>query len=168
MFGADVTNEISANILNTPGYPRFFSILLSIAISIIPVTKIPLNSSPLITTAESLTGLRAPSKYGSENQTTFSTVTRDFMKIMIRIAVIILFVLISVLFPNFDTIIGFMGSALCTTICVILPPIFYLKLFGNEISTKQKVFYYFLIIFSTVIAISGTIAAFLPRSVFTV
>ncbi|POS85454.1 hypothetical protein EPUL_003753 [Erysiphe pulchra] len=168
MFGAEVTNEITANVLNTPGYPRFFSIFLSIAIAIIPITKIPLNSSPLIATAESLTGLRASGKYVSDNQPTLSTVTRDFVKIAMRVAVTILFVLISVLFPNFDTIIGFMGSALCTTICVILPPTFYLKLFGNELSTKQKVFYYCLIIISTVIAIVGTIAAFLPRSIFAV
>ncbi|RKF57690.1 Vacuolar amino acid transporter 1 [Erysiphe neolycopersici] len=168
MFGADVKDEISANILNTPGYPRFFSIFLSIAIAIIPITKVPLYSSPLIATAESFTGLRASGKYGSNNQPTLSTVTRDFMKFALRTGLIILFVLISVLFPNFDTIIGFLGSALCTTICVILPLIFYLKLFGDEISIKQKVLYYCLIIISTVAAVVGTIAAFLPRSLFAV
>ncbi|KHJ33387.1 putative transmembrane amino acid transporter [Erysiphe necator] len=166
MFGNGVTNEISANILNTPGYPRFFSVFLSTAIAIIPITKIPLNSSPLISTVESLTGLKASTKCGSDVHPTISPLTKDLLKASTRVALIILFVLISVLFPNFDTIVGFMGSALCTTICVILPLIFYLKLFGNEISMKQKIFYYCLIAISTAVAISGTIAAFLPKSLF--
>lgn len=43
MFGEDVLDEITANIFLTKGYPRWISILMVIAIAIIPITKIPLK-----------------------------------------------------------------------------------------------------------------------------
>ena len=56
-----------------------------------------------------------------------------------------------------------MGSAFCFTICVILPLSFYLKLFGEEISMKERTFDWFLIITCTVMALIGTVWAFLPK-----
>jgi vesicular inhibitory amino acid transporter len=45
-----------------------------------------------------------------------------------------------------------------------MPLAFYLKLFENEISTKERMFAYFLMAISTVLSIVGTIWAFLPKS----
>lgn len=59
---------------------------------------------------------------------------------------------------------AFMGSTLCFTICVILPLMFYLKLFGKEISFRERVLCYFLIAVSSVLATVGTVWAFLPKS----
>ena len=56
-----------------------------------------------------------------------------------------------------------MGSALCFTICIILPLAFYLKLFGNEISMKERVFDWFLIMVCSIMAVIGTVWAFLPK-----
>lgn len=43
MFGEGVLDEITANIFLTEGYPRWLSVLVVIAIAIIPLTKIPLK-----------------------------------------------------------------------------------------------------------------------------
>jgi solute carrier family 32 (vesicular inhibitory amino acid transporter) len=45
-----------------------------------------------------------------------------------------------------------------------MPLAFYLKLFKNEISTRERLFAYFLMAVSTVLSIVGTIWAFLPKS----
>lgn len=43
MYGDHVMDEITANIFLTEGYPRWLSILIVVAISIIPLTKLPLK-----------------------------------------------------------------------------------------------------------------------------
>lgn len=77
---------------------------------------------------------------------------------------IIIFVVVAILFPAFDSIMAFMGSALCFTICVILPLLFHMKLFGDRIERSERLFNYFLISVSSVLAVTGTVFAFLPKS----
>jgi vesicular inhibitory amino acid transporter len=43
MFGEETRDELSSNILLTPGYPKIVSMLMVICIAIIPVTKLPLK-----------------------------------------------------------------------------------------------------------------------------
>jgi vesicular inhibitory amino acid transporter len=43
---------------------------------------------------------------------------RGVMKVGVRVGVVVLFLGIAVVFPEFDSIMAFMGSALCFTICV--------------------------------------------------
>ena len=45
-----------------------------------------------------------------------------------------------------------------------LPLAFYLKLFGKEISAREKAFDYFLIIVCSILSLVGTVWAFLPKS----
>ena len=71
--------------------------------------------------------------------------------------------IIAIVVPSFDRIMALMGSALCFTICIILPLAFYLKLFGNEISMKERVFDWFLIMVCSIMAVIGTVWAFLPK-----
>ena len=75
----------------------------------------------------------------------------------------IIIVAIAIVFPSFDRIMALMGSALCFSICVILPLIFYLKIFGKEISLRERLLDYVLIVVSSVLAIIGTVWACLPR-----
>jgi vesicular inhibitory amino acid transporter len=155
--------ELTANIIDTPGYPRVLSIVLSVFIAIIPLTKVPLNARPIVSTVEVLTGLDAYSIANSEPLTGLSSYTRGILRVVIRILLIVVFVLIAIVFPAFDSIMAFMGSTLCFTICVILPLMFYLKIFGKEISMKEKVVDYLLIVVCSILAILGTIWAFLPK-----
>ena len=83
---------------------------------------------------------------------------------MVRILVVVIIVLMAVVFPSFDRIMALLGSALCLTICVILPLAFYLKIFGREISLAERVADWVLLVVSSAMAIIGTVWAFLPQS----
>ena len=164
MFGDGVMTEITLNILNTTGYPRVLSIIMSVFVAIIPLTKIPLNARPIVSTIEVFSGLDSQSMSTAQPLTGLSGYTRGLLKIFIRIAVIVIFVIIAIVFPAFDSIMAFMGSTLCFTICVILPLMFYLKIFGKEISVRERILDWFLIAVCSVLAVVGTIFAFLPKS----
>lgn len=118
MFGDGVLDAITSNILQTTGYPGVLSVLLVIFISIIPLTKIPLNAQPIITTVEVLAGLRNQVVASDTSLVGRSSAFRGFMKIAVRITTLLVFLLVAILFPAFDMIMAFMGSALCFTICV--------------------------------------------------
>lgn len=75
----------------------------------------------------------------------------------------IVFVITAILFPSFDRIMAFLGSFLCFTICVILPLLFYIKIYGDEIPFGERVRCWVLVVVSTILAIIGTIAAFVPK-----
>ncbi|RFU35877.1 hypothetical protein B7463_g528, partial [Scytalidium lignicola] len=164
MFGDDVRDEVTANIIGTSSYPEALSILMAIFIAIIPLTKLPLNARPIVSTIEMFCGVGAHESSVNQQPSGLSAYTNSILKISIRILVIVLFVIISILFPAFDSIMAFMGSTLCFTICIILPLMFYLKIFGKEISLRERIFDYFLITVCSILAITGTIWAFLPKS----
>ena len=75
----------------------------------------------------------------------------------------VVFVIIAIVFPAFDSIMAFMGSTLCFTICIILPLMFYLKIFGKEVSMRERYMDYFLIGVCSILAAVGTVWAFLPK-----
>jgi vesicular inhibitory amino acid transporter len=164
MFGDDVRDEITSNLIGTDGYPRFFSILMSVFIAIIPLTKLPLNARPIVSTIEVFAGLDSRSISDRSSLVGLTSWTRGLLKVTIRVVVIIIFVVVAILFPAFDSIMAFMGSALCFTICVILPLLFHMKLFGDRIERSERLFNYFLISVSSVLAVTGTVFAFLPKS----
>ena len=82
---------------------------------------------------------------------------------IIRIFVVLVIVLMAIVFPSFDRIMALMGSALCFTICIILPLAFYLKIFGKEISPRERTLDWLLLVTSSILAIVGTIWALLPQ-----
>lgn len=164
MFGDGVRDEITSNILRTSGYPKAFSVLMSIFIAIIPLTKLPLNARPIVSTIEVLTGLDARAISDSPTLIGQSNWTRGILRVTVRIIVIIIFVVIAIIFPAFDSIMAFMGSTLCFTICIILPLLFHLKLFGKHIGRTERLLNYFLIVVCSILALVGTVFAFLPKS----
>lgn len=92
-----------------------------------------------------------------------SALTRGIFKILIRVLVVVLIVVVAIFFPDFDSIMALMGSSLCFTICIILPLAFYLKIFGQEISLKERILDWALIVSCTIMAVLGTIWALLPK-----
>jgi vesicular inhibitory amino acid transporter len=118
MFGDGVLDAVTSNILLTTGYPGVLSVLLVIFISIIPLTKIPLNAQPIITTIEVIAGLRNQVVASDTSLVGRSSTFRGFMKIAVRVTTLLVFLLVAILFPAFDMIMAFMGSALCFTICI--------------------------------------------------
>lgn len=72
-------------------------------------------------------------------------------------------VTIAILVPSFDRIMALMGSVMCFSICIILPLAFYLKMFSHEISRKERILDWVLIITCSVMAVVGTVWVFLPK-----
>ena len=120
---------------------------------------------PLVATAEILCGLGAHPHAISEPPKGVKDSIRQSLRILIRILVVVLLVLMAIVFPSFDRIMAFLGSALCFTICIILPLAFYLKIFGKEIPLGERILDWILMITCSVFAIVGTVWAFLPQSI---
>ncbi|KAF2206365.1 hypothetical protein CERZMDRAFT_72227 [Cercospora zeae-maydis SCOH1-5] len=164
MFGDDVKDEITRNILEMDsGYPAFFSVFIVICVAIIPLTKVPLNARPIVSTLELFLGLDARSMGDGQVTHGCSGLTRGIMKVTVRISCVVAFVLLAILIPQFDTIMSLLGAVACFTICLILPCAFHLKLFGKELTARQKALDWGLIVVSSVLALVSTAFNFVPK-----
>lgn len=163
MFGDYVRDEITSNIFITPGYPKALSVFIAICIAIVPLTKVPLNARPIISTLEVLLGLDNRSLGASSSLTGMSGLNRGIFKFILRVVVIVIFVIISIIFPSFDRIMTLLGSVACFSICIILPLAFHLKLFGKELGYGEKMLNWVLIVVSTIMAVISTVFACLPK-----
>ncbi|KAL8803958.1 MAG: hypothetical protein Q9200_006006 [Gallowayella weberi] len=164
MFGNSVRDEITSNIFLTKGYPRGISIAMVIFIAVIPVTKIPLNTRPIISSADKLLGLDTRHVPSSPGLGGLSVYSRGLLRGAIRIGITIITLIIAIFVPSFDKVMSLMGSVLCFSICIILPLAFYLRIFGAEISLMEKVLAWCMIVVSTVLGIVGTVWVCLPAS----
>ena len=118
MFGSGVKDEITANILEEMGYPAVTHVLLVALIAIIPLTKVPLTAQPIVTTFEVLFGLRQQQQNAEEEGAGRRRLSSTASRAVVRVVTLLVFLAVAILFPAFDSIMAFMGSALCFTICV--------------------------------------------------
>ncbi|RMY44773.1 hypothetical protein D0863_16163 [Hortaea werneckii] len=164
MYGGGVKDEITRNVLLTdPGaYPHAINVLIVVCVAIIPLTKVPLNARPIVSTLELFLGLDARAMADPAALTGLSGYTRGILKVVLRIGITILFVILAILVPQFDTIMSLLGAVACFTICIILPCAFHLKLFGHEIPRAQKALDWGLIVVSTALAVVSTAFNFVP------
>jgi vesicular inhibitory amino acid transporter len=138
---------------------------MCVFVAIIPLTKIPLNARPLITTADVLCGVHESSLHAQPHR----PITRRTKAIQlavrgaIRTIVVLVLLLISILFPAFDSVCAFLGAALCTLISIILPISFYLKLYWKDIDRSECLFLWLLFAIFSVLGTVGTVWTFLPK-----
>jgi len=165
MFGERVRDEITANILGSKHYPRVISIIILLLIGIIPITKIPLSNRPMMDTINKkfLIDLRQmdPEARAYSEKHTPHRLARGGIAVLLNI-----FELgVAIGFPDFDSVMALMGSALCFSICIVLPCWFYLKIFhgSDVIKTPERILCWVLIVVSTILGIIGTICACLPK-----
>ncbi|KAK3077455.1 hypothetical protein LTS18_010210 [Coniosporium uncinatum] len=163
MFGEGVMEEITSNIFLKDGYPKGLSVFIVVCIAIIPLTKVPLNARPIISTIEILLGLDSRALGGSAAMVGMSGLTRGILRITIRILIIALFVVLAIVVPSFDRIMTLMGSICCFSICIVLPLAFHIKLFGKELSRTEYWGNWVVMAISTVLAIISTVFACLPK-----
>ena len=162
MFGEAVEDEVTSNIFKSTGYPVWISYVIAIAVCIIPLTKIPLNARPIYSTAEFFLGLTTPPSRNPIGQRR-SRAARPILIAVIRLVLTVLFVLIAVMVPSFDRVMAMLGSLACSLVCVVLPCSFHLKIFGNQLSRKQKIGDVLLIAVFLVAGVLGTVCACLPK-----
>jgi len=168
MFGDGIKEAITSNILKTPGYPQALTILMCIFIAIIPLTKIPLNARPLITTADVICGLYRDHHHHHHSQAAApasrrSVLVAGCLRALVRVFVVLVLLVISIVFPAFDSVCAFLGAALCSLISVILPILFYLKLYWKEVSVREHILSWFLLVLFSVLGLVGTVWTFLPK-----
>ncbi|TKA74298.1 hypothetical protein B0A55_05411 [Friedmanniomyces simplex] len=163
MYGDGVKDEITRNVLTTKGYPVWLGVFIVVCVAIIPLTKVPLNARPIISTLELFLGLDARAMAESQPLTGLSGWTRGIMKISVRVLCTVIFVVLAILVPKFDTIMSLLGAIACFTICIIFPCAFHLKLFGAELGRSQKMLDWGLIVVSTVLAVISTAFNFVPK-----
>ncbi|ODV60993.1 Avt1p ASCRUDRAFT_34883 [Ascoidea rubescens DSM 1968] len=159
MFGNQVKEEITKSILITKGYPKFIHLTILSLIAMVPIAKTPLNARPIISILDYFMNLNEE-EIIDENDADFSkSLYKKIMKIFNRVFVNFLFVIIAIIYPQFDKILALMGSALCFLICLILPCLFYLTICKDSITAKERVICYLTIFISSILSIIGTIAA---------
>lgn len=163
MYGDGVKDEVTRNVLVTKGYPQWIGVFIVVCVAIIPLTKIPLNARPIVSTLELFLGLDARAMPNSPTLTGLSGYTRGILKITVRILCTVLFVLFAILVPGFEEIMSLLGAVAGFSICIILPCAFHLKLFGAELTRRQKALDWTLIVVSTALALVSTAFNFVPK-----
>ncbi|KAM0513518.1 hypothetical protein ACHAPE_007780 [Trichoderma viride] len=165
MFGDGIREAITSNIIRSSGFPEGLTIFMCICVTIIPLTKLPLNARPLITTVDVLCGLHQPHHHHSTPNP--ADRQSDFIKAclrgLVRVVVVIILLCISILFPAFDSVCAFLGAALCSLISIILPILFYLKLYGKDVSVRERIVLLCLLAVFSVLGLVGTVWTFLPK-----
>ena len=120
------------------------------------------SARPIVSTIEVLAGLDARAVSNSRALIGHTALARGTMRGAIRIMTILAFIGIAIIFPSFDRIMALLGSALCFSVCIILPLVFHLRIFGRKIPLAERLLNYFLILVSSLLAIVGTVWALLP------
>ena len=162
MFGDGIRDAITSNILRTSGYPEGLTIVMCIFIAIIPLTKIPLNARPVITTIDVVLGVHQDHHINPAMEPRKLFMTKC-IRGATRVTVVVVLLFISIVFPAFDAVCAFLGAALCTLISIILPISFHLKLFWRDISVKERIISGILLLLFSFLGLIGTIWTFLPR-----
>ncbi|KAF5021108.1 hypothetical protein F66182_6850 [Fusarium sp. NRRL 66182] len=168
MFGDGIRDAITSNILKSKGYPDALKIIMCIFVAIIPLTKIPLNARPIITTMDVICGVHEHHHHSHHDQphaqsSRPSALATKAIRAFVRLFVVGLLLFISLVFPAFDSVCAFLGAALCTLISIILPISFYLKLFWEDVSLREKIVSAILLVLFGVLGLLGTIWTFLPK-----
>ncbi|KIX94287.1 uncharacterized protein Z520_09997 [Fonsecaea multimorphosa CBS 102226] len=167
MFGDKVRDEVTSNILRSTAYPHVLSVIIVVLIAIIPITKIPLSNRPVMDTLNKkfyidLRQMDAKARAYSERSLKHRT-ARGLIGVLANVVQLG----IAIGFPDFDSIMALMGSALCFTICIILPVSFYLVIFsseGKEIGLAEKILDWVLLVVCICLAVLGTVFAILPKN----
>lgn len=163
MFGTNVSDEVSQNLLQVPGYSPTLNRLALWMLVLTPLTKFPLTTRPLNLALECLLGLDNYTSDDSEVDQKPSAIlafkfNRSLKRILIaceRITLVCLAVSVSILVPNFGSIMAVLGSFTVFLLCVIGPITAKMTL-----QRKVTVVDATILMVSTVMAMWGTVAAF--------
>ncbi|KZV75580.1 hypothetical protein PENSPDRAFT_571205 [Peniophora sp. CONT] len=154
MFGDDVSDEISQNLLGIPGYSTGLNKTVLWMLVIASLTKFPLTSRPFNITLEVVLGLDVahrtpPHEHGASSKSIGHEVTlpakertnyamKRFLYIVERVTFVLISVAVSILLPDFSAMMAILGSFTAFLLCVIGPIGAKLSLEGRN--TKDIVF----------------------------
>ncbi|RLV95645.1 Vacuolar amino acid transporter 1 [Spathaspora sp. JA1] len=157
MFGGMVDDSIVKSIMNNPHYPSYINSILCIIMGILPISKLPLVTKPIITSYENILGLTP--KYVIMDKEGKLLETYGIKRILCRAIFFGLLLALALLFTSFGKLVAFLGSAICFTVCLALPLLFYLKLNRNNIGPIHAIIIKIGIVVFLAAAIIGTYAS---------
>lgn len=154
MYGALCNNEVTSILLETSGYPSWIYPLISGLICIVPLAKTPLNAKPIISTLDGIFSLDTI----VEGDNRFKNTIKEISRFIVRVGVNAVFVGLAILIPEFDKIIGILGSSICFLICIILPCLFYLVLCKDNVGRLERLLVKLAILIALSLAVTCTYA----------
>jgi len=163
MFGNAVSEEVSEDLLATPGYNAFLNHLAVFSLVIMPLTKFALTTRPVNITLEIIFGLEHGAPDGSvdgepriaQKSSHRQYLLKDILTVIERSVFTCLTVAASILVPNFSSMMAFLGSFSAFVLCVI-GPLSAKGALNGRLGWGDTT----LLVTGIVMAIWGTIAAF--------
>ncbi|CAK9438309.1 uncharacterized protein LODBEIA_P25330 [Lodderomyces beijingensis] len=195
MYGTLVDDSIIKNIMRNPSYPAWVNKVLCLLMGILPISKLPLVTRPIITSYERILGISPPPKAPHYSPSSNAQIEQDnalrnndncndndddeeenfklhrdmasshspstlkTLRVLARFTFCCILLLLSLFFTSFGNLISFLGSAICYTVCLTLPMMFYLKLNRSRISVSTSWFLKIGVAISIVLAVLGTYAS---------
>ncbi|KXN89865.1 Vacuolar amino acid transporter 1 [Leucoagaricus sp. SymC.cos] len=161
MYGNNVSDEISMDMLKTPGFNPLLNQAALWMLVLNPLSKFALNTRPLMSTSEILMGLDLPERciQKSEGATQVSVSRTKLRKTFVslqRIALTCASVAVSIYIPEFSVMMAFLGSFSAFCLSIVGPIAAKVKIEG-----KCSVFDAVIMLTGTIMAIWGTFAAFM-------
>ncbi|KAK6454535.1 transmembrane amino acid transporter protein-domain-containing protein [Scheffersomyces xylosifermentans] len=141
MYGLSCEDSIIKNLMSNPNYPSWVNPLICTFMGLVPVSKLPLLTKPIVTVYEQLLGLnthRRLSKSGSGSSFHKQEDPYYYTRIVCRFFYCGFLFTVSLLFNSFGKLVSFVGAAICFTLCLVLPFLFYLHFFKDELSRVHK------------------------------
>ncbi|CAK7905622.1 vacuolar amino acid transporter 1 [[Candida] anglica] len=150
MFGSKCKDSFTKNLMLEPNFPNWVPTVICLLLGILAMVKAPLLIRPVLSVLERLVST-------GNSHTTKNNLS--IKKVLIRFLYCGFLLFISLVVTSFGGIMAFLGSAICFTICVILPLMFSLTLFRDEHSILQRVLLRTGIVIGIICAVGGTYAA---------
>ncbi|KAG2368254.1 transmembrane amino acid transporter protein-domain-containing protein [Suillus spraguei] len=158
MFGRNVSDEISKDLMSTPGYNSWINEIALWTLVSTPLSKFPLNTRPINVILEIMLGIDDHSGIQLQLDTQVSTARRLLKRVLFiveRISIPVLSILVSILVPEFSSLMAFIGAFSAFMLCVIGPISAKISLEGRYSFTDVL-----LLVMAVVMATWGTLAAF--------
>ncbi|KAF9270392.1 hypothetical protein L218DRAFT_31509 [Marasmius fiardii PR-910] len=125
MFGESISDEISMDLLKTPGYNPYLNEVALWMLVVSPLSKFALTTQPLNAALEVLFGLESavstPEDMAMKMSTSMRWSTKDLFSSFQRILVTLASVSVSIAVPEFSAMMAFLGSFSAFTLCIIGP-----------------------------------------------
>lgn len=147
MYGAGIDSEVTRNILLTKNYPVVLKTAIVALMGLLPLSKLPLVCRPLVTAADKI-GIN---KYHKGKP--YCSIPR---KLLNRAVISIVYLASALLITSFGKVMSLLGSAICFTVCITLPVLFYLNVYKNEIGSTQRILLYAMVSISVLCTIIGS------------
>jgi vesicular inhibitory amino acid transporter len=155
MFGNDVSDEVSQDLLRTKGYNPTLNQIMLWMLVINPISKFALNMEPMNATLEIMLGVSSSNDSKAMSKGSYHAYLGKIFSGARRIGLTAFAVAVSILFPEFSVVMAFLGSFSAFVINIVGP-----VLAKITMQKRCNIFDGSIIAIGTIMAIWGTYAAF--------